>query len=57
MVSIPILGTLVEITKVWICRDNGRHGRNVKAKETAANNGDGCDDVDVTNYVHLERCV
>jgi hypothetical protein len=48
-----VLLCLLEITQIWFGRDNGRHGSNVKPKQTAANNGDGRDHVDVSYGIHF----
>lgn len=49
----PVLLCLLEITQIWFGRDNGRHGSNVKTKQTATNNGDGRDHVDVSHGIHF----
>jgi len=48
-------GTLVKVALVSRCADNSRHGRNIKPEQTAANDGDGRDHVDVAHGDHGER--
>lgn len=43
---------MVEIALVRSCAENSRHGRDIKAKQTASNDGDGCNHVDVPHDDH-----
>ncbi len=38
---------MIEVTLVRRGAENGRHGRDIKAKQAASNDGDGCNHVDV----------
>jgi hypothetical protein len=46
---------LLEVAEIWIGRNDGRHGSNVEAKESAANDGGGRDHVDISHGIHIEE--
>jgi hypothetical protein len=46
---------MVEVALVSSGAENSRHGRDIKAKQTASNDGDGCNHVDVAHDDHDGR--
>ena len=45
---------MVEVTAILRSADDSGHGGDVETEETTANDGNGCDEVDVTDLIHLD---
>jgi hypothetical protein len=48
--AFPILhASLIEVALVLVCAENGRHGGDIETEEATSNDGDGGDEVDVSD--------
>ena len=56
-ISVHVKRTLVEVTEIGLCGDNGGHGTDIKTKQGASNDSHCGDNVDITNLVHLDGVV